>query len=66
MLTGPTLVPLATYANKMVLCSLSWQRVLSNNLGRAAKMLGKMITGKPVSLFRHPYINIYRFDNAKN
>lgn len=66
MWTAPRLVPFASYANKMILCSLSWQRVLSSNLGRAAQMLGKRISGKPVSLFRHPYFNIHSCEDAPN
>lgn len=63
--TAPRLVPLASYANKMILCSLSWQRVLSSNLGRAAQILCKQINGKPVSLFRHGYFNIHNCVDAK-
>lgn len=58
--TAPPLVPLASYANKMILCSLSWHRTLSSNLGRAAQILGKQVHGKPVSLFRHPFFNIHQ------
>lgn len=63
--SAPRLVPLATYANKMILCSLSWQRVLSGNLGRAAQFLGKQINGKGVSLSRHAYFNIHNCVEAK-
>ncbi|HNC85011.1 MAG TPA: class I SAM-dependent methyltransferase [Nitrospira sp.] len=56
---APKLVPVITYANKMVLCHLSWHRTISEMIGSTAQVLKMRVSGKPVSLLRHPFFNVH-------